>query len=343
MKYLISLFVFLISLSAINCSKDSVAEQLGEDPKAQPVKVMQLHPKEFQQYLQLTGTLKAKSQVDIIVEEGGILQNILRDKGHYVRKNDTLAVLNNPMISAGYREARAGLNQARLDFDGKKILYNKKAISENEFLSAKYGLERARAQYDLAKARYLKLFIVSPINGYINNRFYDIGAYAMVMSPIYNLVDNSSLKVKAGVAERFMADITLGTPVYIGFDAFPEMNIQSKVSFISKSIQPDNRTFEIEVNLSDPERRLAPEMIANLKLLRRSFSEKIVVPLDAMIESEKGRHVFIAEDNKAVQIDIKILAVQEDSALVEGLKLNQNLIVVGQRELSAGDLLDIVE
>jgi multidrug efflux pump subunit AcrA (membrane-fusion protein) len=149
--------------------------------------------------------------------------------------------------------------------------------------------------------------------------------------------------VKAGVAERFMADITVGTPVIIGFDAFPEMNIETSVSFISKSIQPDNRTFAIEINLSNPSGRLAPEMIANLRLLRRSYTDKIVVPIDAMIESELGRHVFIAQDNKAVRKDVKILAVQEDSALVEGLNLNQNLIVVGQRELSAGDLIDIVD
>jgi membrane fusion protein, multidrug efflux system len=343
MRFIIIMAITVLSLTAIHCSKDSSAEQINETSKGQPVKVVQLQPKEFQQYLQLTGTLKAKSQVDIIVEEGGILKTIRRDKGNYVRKNDTLAVLDNPMIKAGYQEAKAALSQARLDFDGKTILYNKKAISENEYLSAKYGLERAKALYDLARARYMKLFIVSPIDGYINNRFYDVGAYAMLMTPIYNLVDNSTLKVKAGVAERFMADISVGTPVIIGFDAFPEMNIETSVTFISKSIQPDNRTFEIEINLPSPSSQLAPEMIANLRLLRRSYTDRIVVPIDAMIESEIGRHVFIAQDNKAVQKDIKILAVQEDSALVEGLNLNQNLIVVGQRELSAGDLIDIVD
>ena len=343
MKSLIVFLLIGLSLLSWQCSSDSAAEKMVQETKTSPVKVLKLDPKSFQEFLSVTGTLKAKSHVDIIIEEGGILQKLIRDKGDYVRKNDTLAVLDNPMIKAGYDEARAGLNQSRLDFDSKSVMYNKKAISENEYLSSKYGYERSRAMYDLARSRYLKLFIVSPISGYINNRYYDIGAYGMPMTPIYNMVDNSSLKVKAGVAERFLADIELGTPAFIEFDAYPDVKLDAVVSFISKSIQPTNRTFEIEINIANPKGKLAPEMIANVRLLRRSFENKIVVPLDALIESENGRHVFIAEQGKAVKKDVNILAIQEDSVLVEGLEENHRLIILGQRELSSGDLLNIVE
>ena len=84
-------------------------------------------------------------------------------------------------------------------------------------------------------------------------------------------------------------------------------------------------------------------MIANIRLLRRSFQDKIVIPLDALIDSEKGRYVFIANENKAVKRDVQVLAVYEDSVLVEGLDSEQNLIVLGQRELSDGDLIETIE
>jgi RND family efflux transporter MFP subunit len=338
----------LISLISIafwnlNCSEKSTADDLVIKEKAFAVKTISLSPRPFNEYLQITGTSKARNHIDIIVEEGGILKNVYRDKGSYVRRGDTLAILENRIIRAGYDESIAALNQAKLDFNSKQVLFQKKAISENEFLSAKYQMERAQAAYDLARARYDKLFITAPISGYINNRYYDFGAYAMPMTRIFNLVDNKELKIRAGVAERFLPDIDVGTLAEITFDAFPDMAIQSQVSFIAKSINPDNRTFEVEINIANPTGKLTPEMIANIRLLRRSFQDKIVVPLDALIDSEQGRYVFVANADKAVKKDVQILAVYEDSVLVEGLDSEQNLIVLGQRELSDGDLIETIE
>jgi membrane fusion protein (multidrug efflux system) len=340
MLYIISLLSASVFLS---CSEDGQANEQAESIQAFAVQTIEVHPKPFNEYLQLTGTTKARNQIDIIVEEGSTLKSLYRDKGQYVRAGDTLAVLENPVIKAGYMESVAVLNQARLDYNSKKVLYDKKAISENEFLSARYQTERAQAAYDLSRARYNKLFITAPIGGYINDRFYDHGAYAMPMTPLFNLVDSKRLKIRAGVAERFLADINIGTPVEIRFDAYPDLMVNSEISFISKSINPENRTFEIEIDIANPDGQLAPEMISDIRLLRRSYQDKIVIPLDALIDSEQGRYVFIAEQNQAVRQYIEILAVYEDSVLVEGLRTNQQLVVVGQRELSEGDKLEIVE
>jgi membrane fusion protein (multidrug efflux system) len=342
-KLIVLINLFSLAFWNLNCSQKSKADDQITKEKAFAVKTISLSPRPFNEYLQITGTSKARNHIDIIVEEGGILKQIYRDKGSYVRKGDTLAILENRIIRAGYDESVAALNQAKLDFNSKEVLFQKKAISENEFLSAKYQMERAQAVYDLARARYDKLFITAPISGYIDNRFYDFGAYTMPMTRIFNLVDNKELKIRAGVAERFLPDIDVGTLAEITFDAFPDMTIQSKVSFISKSINPENRTFEIEIAIANPSGKLTSEMIADIRLLRRSFQDKIVIPLDALIDSEQGRYVFVANENKAEKKDIQILAVYEDSVLVEGLAAQQNLIVLGQRELSDGDLIETIE
>jgi len=335
--------ITLLSIFLIQCSSDSTADEAKIEVRAFSVKTVDLHPRPFQEYLDITGTLKARNQINLIAEEGGILTEIRRDKGSYARKGDTLAILENRVLKASYEEARAARNQAELDFNSKNVLYGKKAISENEYLSAKYGYERATATYDLARARYDKLFILAPISGFINSRSYDRGAYVMPMTALYNLVDNTTLKIRAGVAERFIADISKGTPAEITFDAYPDMQLTASVDFVSQSIDPSSRTFEIELGIPNPDGALAPEMIANLKLLRRSYKDKIVVPMDALIESEDGRYVFVVRQDRAVKVDVSILAVYEDSVLVEGLNENQELIVMGQRELTDGDFLEIIK
>lgn len=331
-----------LSIILIRCSSDSSANEARIETRAVSVRTVSLQPRPFQEYLHITGTLKARNQIDLIAEEGGVLKDIRKDKGNYVRAGDTLAVLENRVLRASYEEARAAKSQAELDYNSKNVLYGKKAISENEYLSSKYSFERANATYDLARARYDKLFIIAPISGFVNSRAFDRGAYIMPMSALYNLVDNKTLKIRAGVAERFIADINTGTPAEITFDAYPDMKLEASVDFVSQSIDPSSRTFEVELGIPNPEGRLAPEMIANLKLLRRSYQAKIVVPMDALIESESGRYVFIANNDRAQRIDVNILAVYEDSVLVEGLYKDQSLVVVGQRDLTDGDPLDII-
>jgi membrane fusion protein (multidrug efflux system) len=277
------------------------------------------------------------------VEEGGILRKILIDKGHRANKGDTLAVLENKVLEAGYHQAKAALQQTELDHRSKKVLFEKRAISENEYLNAKYALDAAQATYEMAKVRYQKLFIVSPLKGLVNNRYYDLGAYANPMTPIFEFIDNDYMKVRAGVAERFLGDINIGTPVEITFDAYPDMKLEGKVNFISRSVDPQSRTVEIEIEVPNRDGRLAPNMIANVKILRQSFKDRIVVPLDALIESEQGWYVFVDNSDRAKKVFVKKDAVYENQVLVDGLQPGQNLVVVGHHSLSDGDLLEVVK
>jgi membrane fusion protein (multidrug efflux system) len=341
-KVYIFVTALLLSSFSLQCSKEGSASQENNVAKGIPVQVMELKPRPFSEYLQITGTLEARNRIKIMAEEAGNLQKIVRDKGSVVRAGDTLAIIENKIIQASYNEAKAALNQSELDYSTKNVLYSKKAISENEYLAAKYGLERAKASYELNKARYSKLYITAPLNGYVNDRMNDLGAYVLPATPMFDFIDNATMKIIAGVAERFISDIRIGTPAIITFDAFPDTTIESTVVYVNKSIDEESRTFQIEIKIPNPERKLAPQMIANIRLLRRSYENQIVIPLDAVIESEDGRYVFVASPEKtARKVSLELLAIYEDSVLVQGLTADEDLIVVGQQELTEGDPLII--
>ena len=277
-----------------------------------------------------------------MVEEGGTLKKVYKDKGSYVKAGEVLAELENTIIKSGFEQAEAALQQAELDFKSKSKLFEKRAISENEFLYAKYNLQSANAAYNLAKSRYEKLFIRAPLNGLVNERYYDLGAYANPMTPIFEFIDNEEMRIRAGVAERFIDDVEVGTPVHITFDAFSELSIDTRVTYVSKSINPKNRTFDIEVMIPNPDKKLAQAMVANLQILRKEHQNQIVVPLDALIESENGWYVYVREGNVARRVKIKYLDISQDNVLIEGLQPGQELIVVGHRELADGDSISVV-
>lgn len=347
-KKLVAIVALLvIGLWWSGCAEDSQAnptEKPDRTPeKGVPVKILTLQPQPFKEYLEITGTVEARNHIQIMVEEGGTLRKVLRDKGRYVQAGDTLAILENKVLEAGYKQALAALHQAELDYRSKKVLMEKKALPENQYLAAKFALEAARAALDLARSRYEKLIILAPLNGLVNNRYYDIGAYCTPMTPLFEFLDNDSMRIRAGLAERFMRDIRPGTPVEVRFDAYPDLQLQTRIQFVSRSLDPQSRTFEIEVLVPNPGHRLASRMIANLRILRRVYTDHIVIPLDALMESESGWYVFVEENGRARKVPVKQVAIYENQVAVEGLSPGQHLIVVGHRELGEDDPVKVVQ
>lgn len=333
------MLLILVALTQNYCSESKSANN-GSN-KVTLVETRTLKPSPFFEYIDITGTVKARNQINIIAEEGGLLRKVNKNKGTMVRRGDTLAVLEQKVITAAYNEAKAALKQAELTFNSNRVLFDRKAISENDYLASKYNLDRVQSAYDLAKARYDKLFITAPLSGLINNRYYDDGAYVMPMTPLFELIDNERVKIEAGVAARFFGDIRVGTPVILTFDAYPGVVKDAQVNFVSKSIDPLNRTFTIEVELDNSDQLMVTEMIANVRLLRRVYENEIVIPIDALMNSEQGQYVYLNENNLARRKGIDILAIYGDSVLVKGLETNQQLIVFGQQDLSDGEVIEV--
>jgi len=301
------------------------------------VKTITLEPGDFAEYLEITGTVRANNQFDILAEEAGELIKIKKDQGNYAKKGDTLAVIDNKILKAGYIQAEAAMKQAELAYSSNKVLFEKKAVSENDFLSSKYTYEQAKAAYKLYEARYGKLFITAPLNGLVNERFVDLGAYANSMSPVFHFIDNDTIKITAGIAERFASYIHTGSEAVITFDAFPDLMLNGKISFFSKSINPVNRTFKVEMKLKNPDKKLSHGIIANLKILKNHYKDRIIIPMESLMDSEKGHYVYVKENGMAKKIFVDIIAVYKDSVLVNGPVSGQSLIVQGHRELADGE------
>lgn len=343
-KYVILGLTLLLAAISANCAGEGNAvENTAVKPTAVPVKTVKLEPRTFSTYLNVTGTVEARNHIQIMVEEPGTLKRVLKDRGSYVRAGEVLAILENKVLAASFEQAKAALQQAELDHKSKLVLFEKRAISENEYLNAKYNLQAARAAFNLTKARFDKLSITAPIGGLVNERYYDLGAYANPMTPMFELIDNEVMKIRAGVAERFLSEIHVGTPVTVTFDAYPELAMEARISFVSRSIDPKSRTFVVEVLIPNQERKLAPAMVANLHILREIHSEGIVVPLDALVESENGWYVFVRDGDVARKILVRQEAIYEDHVMVSGLKPGSELIYVGQRNLSDGDSVMVVD
>ena len=65
----------------------------------------------------------------------------------------------------------------------------------------------------------------------------------------------------------------------------------------------------------------------------RELEDAIVIPLPAVIQSARGAIVYVAQDGKAVQKPVQLLAAQGDDAAVSGIEAGDRVVVDGRQNL----------
>ena len=315
----------------------------GVRAKVTNVEVMEVVPRPFEEYIRVTGTVKAGAMATVSAEEAGVVETFVRDRGETVKRGDVVVRLRSDLLTAGYHEAEAAYNLAEATARRQENLYAERSISEQQYLNAKYNRDMAKARLEQLAARLAKTSIRSPVSGLVDARFVEPGEYVGPGTPLFTVVDVDTVKIEAGIPERYVPDLRTGTSATLTFDVYPDTAFQGLIRFVGASIDPRNRTFPVEVELANRRHLIKPEMLARLKILRRRLPQAIVVPLDAVIEREKGAEVFVASGEVAQRRQVEVGPSEGDQVVVlSGLAPGDLLIVVGQRDLTIGERIRVL-
>lgn len=289
----------------------------------------------FTEYFNCVGVVKPLKEVTLSFETGGQIENLTFAKGDAVTIGQTLAEINKDMVQAAHDEAKAGFELAELNFNRTKGLYEEQtSISQSEYDTAKLNYNMARARFDRTQSQLAKATIKSPINGVIVDKFIEEGELAAPGAPLTRILDISSVKIEVGIPENDIAFFQIGTPALLTFDAFPDEEFYGKIRFLSDRVDTRNRTIPAEIELPNPENKIKPEMIAKVRLVKKEYDRALVIPRDAIVETENGKAVFVVE-NGIAHLNPVILgpSYEKDVLIRSGLAENEALIIVGQRDV----------
>jgi membrane fusion protein (multidrug efflux system) len=312
------------------------------------VEVLRVQPSTFTEVVRLTGTIQANRDVMISAEEGGVVREILVDKGSRVSAGDALFRLDDDLLLAQVDQARALSAMAEETWERRKRLYEEDDVgSELVYLEAKYAAEQAAANLRLLEERLERTVITAPIAGVLDSREIEIGSMVAAGTPVARIVDANPVKITAGVPERYAADVAVGARAMVSFDVLPGEEFSGTLSYAGAAVNARNRTFPVEVVLPNPGGVIKPEMVANVSVVRRTYGEAIVVPQEALVRTEEGYIVFVVqEDGEDILVQARPVEAgpgQSNEVLIRsGLEAGERLVVVGQQSVASGDHVNIV-
>ena len=191
--------------------------------------------------------------------------------------------------------------------------------------------------------------LYSPINGVIVERHLTRGEQVHTATQLYTIADLSDVWVMGRVYERDIRLLREGQRATVRLDAFPNELFKGVVDYIGSQLDPDTRTVEARVVLSNPQRRFRSGMFGMVTVFSQGAVDAagLLVPLAAVQRVAGGHVVFkIVNEGEFRQVPVRIIAKSKDFAQVSGdLKAGDKLAVgdtfvlkseVGKEEMGGG-------
>lgn len=223
------------------------------------------------------------------------------------------------------KQAQASLEQARAN------LLRLTTPSANDLKGAQANVDQLRAARDLAQARGEDAIIRAPFDGLVTHVDLDLGSFVPAGRAIIGVADISALQVKLNIDETDIARVQVGQAVTLGLDAYPDANLNARVSDVAASATTVqgvvNYIVTVTVNPGNVPAKIG--MTANANVVVAQKENVLLVPNRAVRASSSKRFVTIQKpDGKTEEIEVKLgMANDLETEVLSGLSEGQTVIV----------------
>jgi RND family efflux transporter MFP subunit len=307
------------------------------------VSVMTLKDTLFNHYLDIQGSVNTKENILIQPEMPGTLVVLNAKAGQHVSKGQILARVDDGGSSQQVASLETQYQLAKTTFERQKNLWNQKIGSEIQYLQAQtqmLSLQRSVAQ---AKAMLAKTVIRAPFSGTIDEVFVERGQVVSAGAQgLMRIVNLNNMYVSTSVPESYIGKLKVGTEVDVFLTSLNK-NYKGKVRQVGNFINPNNRSFGIEVSIPNPENLLRPNQVAKLKVIDYTAKNAIVVPTNVIQEDGEGnKFVFVAINSNGKTATAKKVVVSTGKSsdnvteILTGLSANDIIVTEGVNTISEG-------
>lgn len=307
------------------------------------VSVMSLKDTVFNHYLDIQGNVETKENILIQPEIPGTLIALNVKAGQHVSKGQILARVDDGGSSQQVASLETQYQLAKTTYERQKNLWNQKIGSEIQYLQAQtqmLSLQRSVAQ---AKAMLAKTVIRAPFSGTIDEVFVEKGQVVSANPQgLMRIVNLNNMYVSTSVPESYIGKLKVGTQVDVFLTSLNK-NYKGKVRQVGNFINPNNRSFGIEVSIPNPENLLRPNQVAKLKVIDYTAKNAIVVPTNVIQEDGEGnKFVFVAINSNGKTATAKKVLVSTGKSsdnvteILTGLSANDIIVTEGVNSISEG-------
>ena len=335
-----------LDLKKINDKLDS----LDKDKNVPLITTLKVKEQVFTHFIALQGNVKTKQNVLVYPEMPGILKSVLVKEGQRVKQGQILATIDDGGMSQQLAQLETNVQLAKTTFERQQRLWEQKIGSEIQFLQTKTAFESQKSAVSQLKQQLEKSIVTAPFSGIIDAVFKEKG---VVVAPgqgseIFRIVNLSNMYIETEVPETYIRSITKNKTVEVNFPILNQ-TMQSKIRQVGNFINPNNRSFKIEIGVPNLNGNIKPNLTARLKLNDYTNPKAILIPQSIISENAQGAHfVYVVVDKKDQKAIAKRLIIETGKTqgdlieVVKNLAADAEIIIEGARSVNNGQVVKVI-
>jgi RND family efflux transporter MFP subunit len=307
------------------------------------VKTLAAEPKSIDAVVSATGVITSKNTSVLSSKVMGKVIVLTVQEGDFVSQGRLLLRIESGEISAQVYQAQAAYNNAKLQYDRIRNLFDDKAATRMEMDQATLGLESAQAGLNAAKAMESYTIISAPIDGRVVEKRINLGEMALPGQALIKLEDTRHLRLEVTIKEQDLQAVQVGKAVSIRIDALPGKEIKARVAQVVPAADIRTHSFIAKIDIP-AEQGLIPGMYGKV-FFSLGKREAILVPSTAVVEMSgiTGVYIVSAEDKALFQM-VQLGEMHGDFVeATTGLKTGDKVIVTKQDARIDGRKVTLVE
>ena len=324
---------------------NDLEKELAINDKEEVVKVRvdSLRKQKFEHFIEVTGQVEAEQDVNVSPESVGVIKEILVKEGQKVSKGQILARLNTEMPESQLQEVEVQLNLANTNYERQKNLWDQNIGSEMQYLQAKNNKESLEKRIESLKTQIKMAEVKSPINGVVDIVYQEKGHIGSPQTPLAKVINVGKIKIYADISESYITKIKKGDNVNIYFPAL-DREINAKIDQIGNTIDPNNRTFRVRINLNNEDKMIKPNLVSIVKVRDYVNDEAIAIRSLYIKEDFTGNYTYIVENREGNNIAKKVYVTpgitnNNITEVTDGLSEGMLVISEGFNQVADGTVL----
>ena len=272
---------------------------------------------------------KADQATARAADESGLRQaeNDMNSAAAEVRRNEILSKIDAEKNNLAFEQAKAAYAQLRKTFDLKR------QAAQAEVKSLEIQRDRAKAAMEYARKNTARLEIHAPIDGIVVlNSVWKGGQMGEVQEgdevragvPFMQIVNPGTMQVRARVNQADVSLLSVGQPVRVGLDAYPDLSFTGKVERIAaigvtSGLSDRVRSFNVLFSISGSDGRLMPDLSASLDIELQRLPNVLTVPRASLISSGDDHYVMAEDGSTYEKKPVQVGAEDDTEVVVSGI------------------------
>ena len=357
------LLIALVSVIVVIMLKEDVPVQDVPTVEVQKVTVSDVNI-----YGEFVGRIRAQQFVEVHARVEGFLESMQFAEGSYIRKGQTLFIIDPTRYKAIVEKAKAMLSKAeaaeekaRRDLERIRPLYEQNAASRLDLDNAEAAYETSKAEVGVRQAELTEAeltlsytTVTSPISGYISERNADVGTLVGPggKSLLATMVNSDTVRVDFSMTaldylNSRNRDVNIGSGsnshkwkqyVTVTLADGTQYPYQGVVDFADPTVDPKTGTFSVRAEMPNPDKALLPGEFTRVKLLMDVRENAVSVPTKALEIEKGGAYVYVVRPNNVVERRFIETGPEFDQSTVieRGLAADEMIIVEGYNKVKNG-------